>query len=129
MAEAEAKKAGQKEKAIRKLKARHEALMKQKDKAVKGSIKPQDLFKGMVYIVCWLWLNVIECGFNVCEGEADASKLYGSYDDDGLPLTDAAGEPIAKSAAKKMKKQLAYVLKSKKKKNLKLIFFFFFFFR
>jgi len=47
----------------------------------------------------------------VCEGEADASKLYGSYDDDGLPLTDAAGEPIAKSAAKKMKKQLAAQVK------------------
>ena len=31
---------------------------------------------------------------------------YGSFDESGLPLTDAAGEPVSKSQRKKLKKRL-----------------------
>ena len=31
---------------------------------------------------------------------------YGTFDESGLPLTDAAGEPVSKSQRKKLKKRL-----------------------
>ena len=31
---------------------------------------------------------------------------YGSFDESGLPLTDASGEPVSKSQRKKLKKRL-----------------------
>ena len=33
------------------------------------------------------------------------AAMYASYDDDGLPLTDADGAPLSKSQTKKLKKK------------------------
>ena len=36
----------------------------------------------------------------------DFSGKYGTFDDAGLPLTEASGEPLSKSQRKKLKKRL-----------------------
>lgn len=33
------------------------------------------------------------------------TELYSAFDDDGIPVTDAKGEPLSKSAIKKLKKE------------------------
>ena len=60
--------------------AKVEAARKLAEKAEKGKISPQDMFKGM-------------------------TDLYSQFAEDGMPTHDAAGEPLAKAQVKKLQKE------------------------
>ena len=65
--------------------AKEEAARKAAEKEAKAKVPPSDMFKT----------------FSEYEG------LYSKYDDEGVPTHDAAGEPLAKSAVKKLAKARA----------------------
>jgi len=65
--------------------AKEEAERKAAEKEAKAKVPPSDMFKT----------------FSEYEG------LYSKYDDEGVPTHDAAGEPLAKSALKKLAKARA----------------------
>ena len=62
--------------------AKEEAARKAAEKEARAKVPPSEMFKT----------------FSEYEG------LYSKYDDDGVPTHDAAGEALAKSAAKKLLK-------------------------
>lgn len=76
------KRAQEQAKAARKAAAVEAERQKQLQKLEKGRVSPQDMFKPP----------------HVHEG------TYGSWNEDGLPLTDAEGKELSKNQAKKAKK-------------------------
>jgi len=67
-----------------KARAKEEKARKDAEKAAKARMPPQDLFKADV--------------------DEQGNPKWGSFDDDGLPLTLASGEPVSKGQGKKLKK-------------------------
>ena len=65
-------------------------------KAELKKILPEDLFKKTI---------VDEKG-NLIPLPAGASPLYKDFDGEGMPTTDANGEPLTKSKLKNLKKEL-----------------------
>lgn len=51
-------------------------------------------------------VNPAEMFLPANDGAFERSESYGSFDDTGLPLTDAQGEDLSKSARKKLQKQM-----------------------
>lgn len=79
----DAKRAAAEEKAAKKAAKVEEERQKRLQKLEKGRVSPQDMFKPP----------------NAAEG------AYGSWNDDGIPLTDGEGKELSKSHAKKVLKE------------------------